>query len=216
MKRNLRSHYIIVIANIILPLSIGMNFIVKYMIITLGTLSNINFYLFLISPYLGILITCILYFFDLKYFFVDYPYKKFHFNKKWTKFYISGIIIFCINILVTFALILSSFLYSRNLYKNTNYNELKEIVPIIAKNIDIFLWINFSLTCLLCLISFGLMKYARFKIDVELLKRKKGDKIDDTKIDNRGIIVDLGAQSNKNDSKDKMKDDTASAGLTSI
>ncbi|WP_027124236.1 DUF5453 family protein [Mycoplasmoides pirum] len=231
MKRDWRTHYAIVLANFILVLLTGINFAVKNLIIDRvmppsiddGTIAmdSINLYFLLIAPFISILISGFLYYLDIKYFFKDYSYKKFHFNKKWTKFYLSGISIFCFNLILIFVLVSIAIYLGNNIKmdfigKPTNFDDAKNEISNIVM---IFLWIIFSITILFSLISLSFIKYARFKIDVELLQREKGTIVDKDKIDNKSVIINLDDNKSNfttNDDKPVKEKDKPSAGLTEI
>lgn len=222
MKRNWRSHYILVLANIFLILAIGINFAVADLVINdlSNTQVNGNFYFILISPLLSILVTGILYFFDIKFFLKDYPYKKFHFNKKWTKFYISGISIYCLNLLIIFSLTFVASIVANQMWINPDsVLSTNEIIQNIKKIITTILWVVLGISCVISLLSFALIKYAYFKIDIELLQRQKGSSIDSDKVDDNPIIIDLSPTKNENlkNKTDQKPDDslTATAGLSS-
>ena len=207
MKRNWRSHYNIVLANLILALATGINFAVI-------DLMNNNANLLLIAPVISILITAILYYFDVRFFVNDYPYKKFHFNKRWSKFYISGLITYCFEILALFIVMLSGTL----VYKNQiMFDSSQDVLQAARQILMIFMWSAFGIVAILGIISFSLMKYARFKIDVELLQRSKGNKTDESKTDSRDVVVDLGDGSTKTPKpQEDNKTQAPSAGLSSL
>ncbi|WP_033159885.1 DUF5453 family protein [Mycoplasmoides alvi] len=208
MKRNWRSHYILVLANIILIATSGINFAVRDLLIKSidSNLFGGNFYFLLICPLISILITGFLYFLDIKYFVKDYPYKKFHFNKKWTVFYIVGIVIYCFNLLLIFSLSIVMVLLSVNQINNPSFSDEKVIKNYISNVTYIILWFILGFSCLMSLLSFGFIKYARFKIDVELLQREKGSIVDGDKTDSKSVIINLEPETSKvqNDSKDKI------------
>lgn len=220
MKRNWRSHYITLVANLIVVIATAINFAV------FSLRDNTTIYVILIAPFLAVLISCLLYYFDIKYFFADYPYKKFHFKKKWTKFYILGICIFGIELL---AILIFAIASSYNYMDVINLPDVTSLVINQATNLLAYLlWASFGVGCVLGLVATGFVKYSRFKIDVELLARKNGKNVADDLdkkgkqvVDDNTVIisfdeVDSKKSRKKSDSEDDKKPVTPSAGLSSI
>lgn len=220
MKRNWRSHYITLVANLIVVIATAINFAV------FSLRDNTTIYVILIAPFLAVLISCLLYYFDIKYFFADYPYKKFHFKKKWTKFYILGICIFGIELL---AILIFAIAGSYNYMDVINLPDVTSLAINQATNLLAYLlWASFGVGCVLGLVATGFVKYSRFKIDVELLARKNGKNVADDLdkkgkqiVDDNTVIISFDEVDNKksrkkSDSEDDKKPVTPSAGLSSI
>lgn len=220
MKRNWRSHYITLVANLIVVIATAINFAVF-------SLKDSNtIYVILIAPFFAVLISCVLYYFDIKYFFADYPYKKFHFKKKWTKFYILGICIFGIELL---AILIFAIAGSYNYMNVLNLPDVNSLQIKEATNLLYYLlWTSFGVGCVLGLVATGFVKYSRFKIDVEILARKNGknvandlDKKGKIVVDDKTVIISFDESDNKKsipkpDSENDKKPSTPSAGLSSI
>lgn len=244
MKRNWKTHYNIVIANFLLVLAIGINLVI-YKIVTDLQAGIINPYILLASPLIGVIISIILYYFDLQYFVADYPYKKFYFDKKYTKFYLIGLAIFAFEILVLITLIVGIVIhFTRSLndsggftylatWKTKRIGEYTDSDRTIASTTNILrilLWISLAIATIIGVISLGFIKYSRLKIDTQLLihERKKetevalSDQNQNINADNTAVIIDLDAsetrkKSDKQSPKTKKEEpELPSAGLSSI
>lgn len=221
MKRNWRSHYITLVANLIVVIATAINFAV------FALRDTTTIYAILIAPFLAVVFSCLLYYFDIKYFFNDYPYKKFHFKKKWTKFYIVGICIFGIELLaILIFVIVGSYNYI-NVINLPESIQRKDMIIEAANLLAYLLWASFGVACVLGLVATGFIKYSRFKIDVEILARKNGKNVNDelnntgkSVVDDKAVIISFDESNNKNlpksDSESDKKPETPSAGLSSI
>lgn len=222
MKRNWRSHYITLVANLIVVIATAINFAV------FALRDTTTIYAILIAPFLAVIFSCLLYYFDIKYFFDDYPYKKFHFKKKWTKFYIIGICIFAIELL---AILIFVIVGSNNYMNVINLPESIRSADIVIEATNLLaylLWASFGVACVLGLVATGFIKYSRFKIDVEILARKNGKNVSGdlnnngkAVVDDKTVIISFDENNNKNnlpksDSEIDKKPETPSAGLSSI
>lgn len=221
MKRNWRSHYITLVANLIVVIATAINFAV------FSLRETTIIYVILIAPFLAALFSCLLYYFDIKYFFADYPYKKFHFKKKWTKFYILGVCVFGIELL---AILIFMIVGSYNYMDAINQPDVNSLIVNQATNLLAYLlWASFGVGCVLGLVATGFIKYSRFKIDVELLARKNGKNVADDLdkkgklvVDDKAVIISFDEVDNnkkghsKPDPENEKKPETPSAGLSSI
>lgn len=222
MKRNWRSHYITLVANLIVVLATAINFAV------FALRETTTIYAILIAPFLAVIFSCLLYYFDIKYFFNDYPYKKFHFKKKWTKFYIVGICIFGVELLaILIFVIVGSYNYMDVI--NLPISIQRDYMVSEAANLLAYLlWASFGVACVLGLVATGFIKYSRFKIDVEILARKNGKNVNDdlnnngkSVVDDKTVIINFDESNNKtslpkSDSENDKKPEAPSAGLSSI
>lgn len=222
MKRNWRSHYITLVANLIVVLATAINFAV------FALRETTTIYAILIAPFLAVIFSCLLYYFDIKYFFNDYPYKKFHFKKKWTKFYIVGICIFGVELLaILIFVIVGSYNYMDVI--NLPISIQRDYMVSEAANLLAYLlWASFGVACVLGLVATGFIKYSRFKIDVEILARKNGKNVNDdlnnngkSVVDDKTVIINFDESNNKtslpkSDSESDKKPEAPSAGLSSI
>ncbi|WP_054173834.1 DUF5453 family protein [Mycoplasmoides pneumoniae] len=203
MRRNWREHYNVFVANLALVLGFMLNIVVARYTLT-GATPQARF-LFL-TPFLGIVAASIFYFFDVKWFLADYPYKKFHFQKKWTWTYLSGVFVFFANILVNVILLALLVNQMTNQILSEKYTGLLD-------NAYPLLWSAVGVSIFLSLISIGLSKTAHFKIDVEMLKAKKGEPTAADKTDSRPVVVDLDQTKSKKDGDNPPE---ASGDMTSL
>lgn len=222
MKRNWRSHYITLVANLIVVLATAINFAV------FALRETTTIYAILIAPFLAVIFSCLLYYFDIKYFFNDYPYKKFHFKKKWTKFYIVGICIFGIELLAILIFVIVGSYNYMNVINLPISIQRDYMVNEAANLLAYLLWASFGVACVLGLVATGFIKYSRFKIDVEILARKNGKNVNDdlnnngkSVVDDKTVIISFDESNDKtshpkSDSESDKKPEAPSAGLSSI
>lgn len=201
MKRNWRQHYNVFLANLVLVFGFALNILVAKQ-----SLNNTTpqFRFLFVTPFLGVVIGAVLYFFDVKWFLIDYPYKKFHFQKKWAIVYLSGVIVFFLNVLIGVVLLVVMVNYITNQILEREYERL-------FTNSLPYLWSTTGTSIVLSLISIGMSKTAHFFIDIEILKAKKREPTDPNKTDNRAVVINL--DENKKNEKEQSP---PSAEMTSL
>lgn len=164
--------------------------------------------LLLIAPFVAAIVGSALYWINVRGFVSDYPYKKFHYSKKWTKAYVGGVCAFGAAQLLQVALAAAAVIYFAVRYPEAAQSirssaqggglALDPAAPVwpIANVMDALLWAALALGAALALASCGLVKYALFKIDLELLRRRQAEEghspVRDA--DERPVHVDLGRQ----------------------
>lgn len=84
--------------------------------------------------------------------------KAVHFQRKWLWWYLSALIVFVCSIIFNFAFLM--------IYYNTTWTPGSDLWPLI---------IYMVVTGVLTLIAIGLQRYARFKIDLDIYRRKHGE-----------------------------------------
>ncbi|WP_027119990.1 DUF5453 family protein [[Mycoplasma] testudinis] len=230
MKRNWRTHYNVLVANLLLVIATGINFAV-WDLLSRG----VSLYAIFAAPFIGIILSIFLYYLDLKYFLADYPYKKFHFNKKYTKFYITGFAIFAVEIIVLIVLTIAGVLNVSTVSEQLNTQQGPALVANALVVLRDLMWASFACACIIGVTGLGFVKYARLKIDVELLLREKRLKEEVENVasvnkimkkidsDDKPVIVDLGEDKSSRSSRtdedttnNKKDPPIPSAGLSSI
>ena len=148
--------YIFVIANFLIVLGVAITWIVFSVE---GTNIQLAFLPTLICNLCSLLIIGLFIFFENK----QISPKIHHFQKKWLKFYIISMLVY----FIAFILSIVSFLL-------VSIGGLKPNVAADASMITTIYIIFFSLVAVISAISTGIYRYARFKIDLDLYRRKRG------------------------------------------
>ena len=89
--------------------------------------------------------------------------KQMHFQKKWLYFYLVALILFLAAILFNAIFYIIAIKDSKDALKSHSWQ----------------LIVHFAVTGGLTLVSIGFQRYARFKIDLDILRRKHGEEIKD-------------------------------------
>ncbi len=118
----------------------------------------------LICNLLALALCVVFLYFEMK----DIAPKIMHFQRKWLWIYVASGIVFILAIIFNASFF---FGYLRNLQPPVSL-EINECWPLI---------LFFTLTAVLTLISIGLQRYARFKIDLDIYRRKRGKAIPEDK-----------------------------------
>lgn len=242
MKRNWQTHYNVFVANILLALLLAINIVIKQVVLidrylTDNTTDFRNIHqaaILLVAPVLAAIFGGLLYWLNIRAFFADYPYQKFHYNKLWTRYYLAGIGVFCGLQLLQIVFAVTAVTLFNAQYRaamdvawqqgaqTTTTNAAYDAIVRAAQTMGALLWSAFGISLVGALISCGLIKYAIFRIDLELMQRraaKEDQTIKTPDADTRPVNVDLGkqtpasAQPPKADDKSADQPPIASAGL---
>lgn len=216
MKRNWQTHYNVFVANILLALLLAINIVIKQVVLIDRYLTdnptdfrNIHqAAILLVAPVLAAIFGGLLYWLNIRAFFADYPYQKFHYNKQWTRYYLAGIGVFCgLQLLqIVFAVTAVTLFNAQynaamseaiNQSSTPNTSAPYDDIVRSAQTMGALLWSAFGISLVGALISCGLIKYAIFRIDLELMQRraaKEDQTIKTPDADTRPVNVDLGKQ----------------------
>ncbi|UTS70619.1 DUF5453 family protein [Mycoplasma bradburyae] len=203
--RKWRNHYITFLANIF----IFLGFIVNVLIIKIidpinNQTTSIKPELMIIIALIGGLIGVSFIALDIKYFSKDFPYKKFHYDKKYTKLYIAGISITLANLMIGMLLVVLGVFYSNKADK-LNANEIIENFNI-TKGL---IYGSIAVVGFISIIAFTIIRLSRFYIELDLEKRKNNtdNTIKPVNSDDKPVIIGI----NDGNDKNKIEDDPSSS-----
>lgn len=89
--------------------------------------------------------------------------KAVHFQRKWLYWYLSALIVFVVAVIFSFVFLV---VFKMNFFNMRSEKYSYEWKPLIA---------DIVVTGVLSLVSIGLQRYARYKIDLDIYKRNRGE-----------------------------------------
>ncbi|QZX48941.1 DUF5453 family protein [Mycoplasma sp. E35C] len=210
--RKWRNHYITVIANALVFIGFAFN---AYLVRFINPNTQNNPYnsqaeILFAPAIVGIVLGSIMLYVDIRYFLKDFPYKKFHYDKKFNKIYVIGLSIFLFNLLIGIIFILVAFLFKQNiveLRQNVVDNQPDKINEAIKyynyqKNI---VYASVAVVGIICIMSMTIIRLARFKIELALELRKNQTQASDKPVnsDDKSVILHF---DDHNDNKKNKKE----------
>lgn len=215
MKRNWKHHYSVFAATALLFLAAGVNVALERLVFVAPYLTGpyaaswnaINANYLLIAPFAAAVLCVLLFWSSVRGFLADYPYQKFHYSRKWTKAYVAGTAAFASAVLLNLVFAVAGCVYFTTGYKGVIdqarqttagmvvQDPVKMILPF-ANVLEALLWAAFGLVAAVSIAAVGLIKYALFQIDLELLRRRNAKEGEPAPADadDRPVRVDLGKQ----------------------
>lgn len=186
--------YLFLVANVFLVLGVAITWILFH--------ESFEFSIIIlpisILGILGIITMIVFYWFESK----ELILIRQHVNKKWFNYYLLAGIAYIFNLIITFALVFIDI----------------NVIPDFFR-MQMFI-IIFVVVALISLISIGLYRYGRFRIDLDLYRRKRGEELKKIKakelekLQHRNMKSSKYKNIKKQDGKNNDNEQIASSGLT--